>query len=319
MANLEKMQELCRTRQWSVDDIDWSKPARPMSREEETNIVQFFTNMAGIERLAKALFAEQARRADTAQLKEIFESFVVDEERHAVAAERLARHYNVHNYKNYKIDKELIKFREPFIKAVRSVSPEIANAYVTAGELMLDIALLRAVNGYVDDEMSSEVMQRINLDEARHVAMDYHMTEYYASAAYQAKNQKLIPNPIESLKAAVYVSRMMYYARPFLKKVFLTPMEITDPEGERIKEAIKRMQLLAAKPEVAKRPFSRFMNGLRDLYNTPVIGDVFGGLLSRVLGAPGQFLVDLYDEQEKTANIRMSFDDMAKQAMEAKY
>lgn len=322
MADIKKMLELCRTRQWDVDkDLDWSVKPRAMSREEEMNTVQFFTNMAGIERLAKALFFEQAKRAETADLKEIFESFVVDEERHAIAAERLAQHYNVHKYKNYKIAPAMARFREPFLEAIRRVSPEVANAYVTAGELMLDIALLRSVNSYVDDEMSSQVMQLINRDEARHVAMDYHMTEYYASAAYQARihQQGLVDNVRDIVTESFYVGRMMYFARPFLKKVFLDPMKMTDPEGERIKEAFKRIQLLSMKPEVAKRPLSQFMQGVRGLYNTPVIGFVFGGLLSRILGAPGRFLVDFYDEHEKEQAIRMSFDDMAEEAMHTKY
>jgi hypothetical protein len=320
MANLEKMLELCRTRQWKVEDLDWTVKPRPMTRDVEIGIVQFFTNMAGIERLAGALFAEQRRRADSPELEEIFTSFVGDEERHAQVAERLARHYNVHHYQDYQLSKSLQRFRPHFLNAVRHVSPEIANAYITGGELMLDIALLRSLNDYVDDDMSHQAMKLINRDEARHVAMDYHMTEYYASPAYQAKAD-LEPKPSirERALAAWYVSNMMYYARPFLKAVFLDPMKITDPEGERIKEAFKRMQLLSRKPEVNRRPFARFMNGVRGLYNTPVIGDLFGGVLSRVMGAPGRFLVDLYDDEEDERAMNMSFDDMAREAMAATF
>jgi hypothetical protein len=112
---------------------------------------------------------------------------------------------------------------------------------------------------------------------------------------------------------------MLYFARPFLKQVFLKPMQITDPDGERIKEAFKRMQLLARKPEVAARPFSRFMYGIRDLYNTPVIGDIFGGVLSRILGAPGRYLTDLYDEEEEQKALKMSMDEMAEEALALKY
>lgn len=320
MANLEKMLELCRTRQWKVDDLDWTVKPRPMSRHEEMSVVQTFTDMAGIERLAGALFAEQQRRAETPELREIFGSFVVDEERHAQVAEKLAKHYNVNHYKNYTMSPELVNFRPHFLKAVRSVSPEVANAYITAGELMLDIALLRSLDQYVNDEMSHQAMDLINRDEARHVAMDYHMTEYYASAAYQAKiDAGPQPTVRERALGAWHVANMLYFARPFLKQVFLKPMQITDPDGERIKEAFKRMQLLARKPEVAARPFSRFMYTIRDLYNTPVIGDIFGGVLSRVLGAPGRYLTDLYDEEEEQKAMKMSMDEMAEEALALKY
>ena len=42
--------------QWKVSDLDWSRTPRPMSAEAEGAIVQLFTDMAGIERLAAALF-----------------------------------------------------------------------------------------------------------------------------------------------------------------------------------------------------------------------------------------------------------------------
>jgi len=54
-------------------------------------VVQYFTDMAGIERLAAALFEEQRRRADDSALAALFESFVVDEARHAEVALRQTR------------------------------------------------------------------------------------------------------------------------------------------------------------------------------------------------------------------------------------
>ncbi|CBL45533.1 Hypothetical protein HDN1F_19500 [gamma proteobacterium HdN1] len=320
MVNLDKMLELCRTRQWKIEDLDWTVKPRPLSREEEIMIVQFFTDMSGIERLAGALFAEQERRAETPILREIFASFVVDEERHAIAAEKLANHYNVHQYKTYELSKDLQKFRPHFLNAVRHVSPEIANAYITAGELMLDIALLRSLNDFVNDDMSHQVMDLINRDEARHVAMDYHMTEYYASAAYQAKvRAEPSPSILDRARASWYVGNMFYHARPFMMAVFLAPMEIVDPQGERLREAIKRMQLLTAKPDVAKRPLARFMNGVRTLHNTPVIGDLFGNVLSRIVGAPSEFLVNLYSEEEAQRARQMSMEQLADEALAAKY
>src|SRR5262249_9225450 len=96
---LLRMLDKCRRDQWRVGDIDWSLPPRPMSKEDEIIIVQLFTDMAGIERLSGALFVEQTRRAKDPVLKEIFETFVVDEVRHSHAAQMLADHYDVHHYK----------------------------------------------------------------------------------------------------------------------------------------------------------------------------------------------------------------------------
>src|SRR5207248_7672023 len=104
------MLEKCVRDQWSVDDLDWRQPPPVLPREKEEAVVQYFTDMAGIERLAKALFAVQARKVDDPVLRSIFDTFVVDEERHAVAAERLARFYDVHHHRDYAMNDALVSF-----------------------------------------------------------------------------------------------------------------------------------------------------------------------------------------------------------------
>src|SRR5206468_12350466 len=83
--------------------------------------------------------------------------------------------------------RSLAGFFPYFLAAIVDLSDDIANLYITAGELMLDIALLRSIDDYVDDEMSAQVMHLINRDESRHIAVDYHMVEYYASADYRRR------------------------------------------------------------------------------------------------------------------------------------
>src|ERR1700761_4515420 len=96
-----RMLEKCSRDQWSIDDLDWSVKPPPMSRDKEEAIVQAFTDMAGIELLASALFDVQRRKTDDPTLAKIFESFVIDEQRHSAVARRLAAHYDVHRYRAY--------------------------------------------------------------------------------------------------------------------------------------------------------------------------------------------------------------------------
>src|SRR5690348_6529568 len=105
--DLARMLDRCRREQWREDDIDWTRAPRPLDPDDERLVVQLFTNMAGIERLAGALFAEQARRAKDPALRSIFHTFVADEERHARVAERLARHYDVRKLRRYAVDPHL--------------------------------------------------------------------------------------------------------------------------------------------------------------------------------------------------------------------
>jgi hypothetical protein len=317
--DLERMLDKCKKGQWRVDQLDWTVKPRPMSRDEEIAIVQYFTDMAGIEKLAGALFAEQRRLTNDPILQKVFATFVADEDRHSEAASRLANHYDVHHYKRYQLSEELVKFQPHFLNAIRYVSPEVANIYITSGELMLDVALLRSLNDYVNDEMSNQAMDLINKDESRHIAMDYYMMEYYASDEYQRNYRKPKKSAREYAQASWAFGNMLFYARPFLLAVFLAPMNLTDPKGVRTREAFKRMQLLSFKPNLVKRPFQQFLYRLRQAYNHPVIGRVFGEIISRVGGAPGEFMQNLYTEEEAAQASRMTLEEMANDAIGAKY
>jgi hypothetical protein len=314
------MLDKCVRDQWKIDDLDWSLAPPQLSREKEEAICQYFTDMAGIELLAAALFEVQRDKTDDPTLAKIFATFVVDEERHSAVAARLARHYDVHRYRRYEESPALVRFRPHFLALVAEASPEIANAYITAGELILDVALLRSLDDYVDDEMSHRAMHLINRDESRHIAIDFRMTELYASDEYLAEiARRRLPKPREIVRGVRALAFMMWHAKPFLHEVFVAPMNITDPSGRRVKEAYKRIQLVLRKPTVARTPFSRFMIAAQDLYNTPVIGRLLGRVLLRAMGAEPRAATKLYTRDELARSRRMSFDELAEEALSAKF
>lgn len=315
------MLDKCRREQWRADDLDWNGRPRPMSRDDELAIVQYFTDMAGIERLAQALFAEQARRAEDPTLEAIFQSFVVDEERHADVAERLARFYDVHHYQRYEQSRALRRFAPRFVEMTRFLSPEIANGYITAGELILDVALLRSINDHVRDEMSQAAMDLVNRDESRHIAVDFHMVEYYGSAEYGAKLGTEPPRSLSTrIRATWALAAMLWHAAPFFRAVFFVPMSHVDPTGRRLRDAFKRIQLVTAKPTFRRSRFVAFMAGLQDAYNErPLVRMFFGRLIERILGIGPEVLTRLFDEDERRRAAAMSFDDMAQDALAAKY
>src|SRR3954465_9828635 len=138
--DLGRMLDKCIRDQWSIDDLDWSVAPPLLPRAKEEAVVQAFTDMAGIELLAGALFEVQRQKTEDPTLQKIFATFVADEKRHSAVAARLARHYDVHHYKAYAESPSLARFRPHFLAVVENTSPEIANAYITAGELILDVA-----------------------------------------------------------------------------------------------------------------------------------------------------------------------------------
>lgn len=310
----------CLREQWDVADLDWDQPPRSMSRSDEIAVVQYFTDMAGIELLAAALFEEQRKIVDDPELQQIFESFVVDEQRHAKAAQMLADYYDVHHYRQYARNPHLERFAPHFVHAVRFLSAEIANVYITTGELILDVALLRSLNDFVDDRMSHAAMRLINRDESRHIAIDFHMCEFYASDAWQAQcaRQPLQPLP-DRAKAWWAFANVLYHAAPFFKHVFFEPMELTDPSGRRLREAFKRIQLIATRPRVRDRPFVKFMNSLREAYNQPVLRVVLGRGILRLTGMEPEVLATLYSADDEARVQRMSWDELADDLLAVKY
>jgi hypothetical protein len=318
--DLARMLDKCVRDQWSIDDLDWSLPPPQMPRDKEEAVCQYFTDMAAIEKLAGALFEVQRASAEHPTLQKIFSTFVADEKRHAAVASRLASYYDVHHYRDYQESEALTSFRPHFLELVRHASPEIANAYITSGEIILDIALLRSLDDYVDDEMSHRAMYLINRDESRHIAIDFHMTEHYCSDEHlRAIQARGWPRPIQLAKGMRALSTMMWHARPFLKEVFVAPMDRTDPSGRRIREAYKRIQLVLRKQTVSRTPFSRFMIFMQDLYNRPVIGKVFGRVLLRALGAEDRAARILFTPEELARTRSMSFDELAEEALAVKY
>jgi hypothetical protein len=317
--DLARMLDKCVRDQWSIDDLDWTLPPPQLSRDKEEAVVQYFTDMEGIELLAGALFEVQRDKTSDPTLKKIFSTFVADEKRHAAAAARLAKHYDVHHHRSYVESPALTAFRPHFLALVENTSPEIANAYITSGELILDVALLRSLDDYVADEMSHRAMHLINRDESRHIAIDFYMTEHYASDEYLAEVARRGRPSLRELAVGLSsLAKMMWHARPFLQQVFIAPMDRTDPSGRRLHEAFKRIQLLMRKPTVARLPFSRLMITTQNLYNHPIAGKLFGRALLRVLGAEDRAARFLFTTDELARSQRMSFDELAEEALAAK-
>lgn len=313
------MLRMCHEGQWSPGDLDWSQAPRPMSRDDEMSVVQYFTDMAQIERLAGALFVEQERRAKDPVLKEIFATFVKDEMRHSHVAQMLADHYDVHRYRVYRPSKSLDKFYPHFIDAIRHLSDDVANAYITSGELILDVALLRSIDDFVADPLSAQAMELINRDESRHIAVDYHMVEHYASPAYREEKKRAAKKSLkEQAAGARAFAAMTLYGRPFFKDVFFGPMDKVDPSGRRIREAFKRMQMLGEKPGLEHLPLMKFWRTMMELYAKPWVGPRGKDVIARVIGAEPRFMEQIATEEELARARAMSFDELAQEALAAK-
>lgn len=242
--DLERMLERCHAGQWSVDDFDWRTAPAPLPCEREEQLCTYYVNMSYIERLAGALFRSLSERLDDRVLRAIFATFADDELRHSHAAARLADHFDVHHHRVYTPNLAMLRFIPYFIGMIDSLSPTFATSFILGGELILDLALLRGLNAYVDDPLARAVIERINQDESRHLAMDMYLTEHFARAATGGLAQEQSPWANGDFWGVVA------WGPGFFTDVFFRPMQALDPTQEQMREVMRRLRRFYDRPSV---------------------------------------------------------------------
>lgn len=266
------MLELCERGQWSVDDFDWTRAPISLDRGQEIELCAYYVNMSYIERLAGALFRSLAPRMDDPRLRAIFDSFAGDELRHSHAAARLADYFDVHHFQVYTPSVSMLRFIPYFVGMIESVSPAFATSFVLGGELMLDVALLRGLNGWVADPLSRAVVEKINQDESRHIAIDMHMTEHFAHARTEMAAGGWPGSDFWGALA---------WGPLFFGDVFFRPMQLVDPSGRQLRETMRRLRRFYDRADVDGNPAVEQFRSAVAFLETP-IGAIAGGALEGV-------------------------------------
>ena len=78
-------------------------------------------------------------------------------------------------------------------------------------------------------------------------------------------------------------------------------------------------EIVTLKPEVARTPFAKVMSGIRSAYKKPVVRETIGPVLLRVTGLDDRVMDDKYSREEKSRAREMTFEEMAEEALQAKY
>ncbi len=282
-VDLDKMRESCQRDQWSLDDFDWSGAPVPLSREQEEQVCSYYVNMSYIERLAGALFLSLSERVEDDRLVAIFESFHTDELRHSHAAAKLADYFDRHHYRIYTPNISMLRFMPHFVNAIDSLNPAFATSFILGGELILDMALLRGLNQYIDDPLSRAVVEKINQDESRHLAMDLYMTEYFARIGRRDAAQD---NPWFGSD----FWGVLAWGPGFFGEVFFRPMQVLDPTQEQMRAVINRLRRFYDRASVAANPAVQEFKGIVRFLETP-LGAHLGGAVE--VGIRTMFGIDL--------------------------
>jgi hypothetical protein len=181
MIDIEKMRGSCERLQWKLDQVDWEAPgAETLGAERVASLAPFMGDLYWIESVAAVAFGAMARSTDDATLKPIFESFAADEQRHADAELRLMERWGM-------VDRGCLPDANVNLKLLlrtlgehaHRVHPSVFAAIIPMTELVLDGALVRYLTDAVDDPVCHQVFEKINADEARHLAVDFYVLEKY--------------------------------------------------------------------------------------------------------------------------------------------
>lgn len=279
--DLIRMLERCERGQWRVDDFDWSGRPIALAPEKERRVCQYFVNMSYIERIAGALFLSLARRLEDPTLAAIFATFHADELRHSQAAARLADYFDVHHFQVYTPNLPMLRFIPRFVGAIDGLHPAFATSFILGGELILDVALLRGLDAYLDDPLSRVVIERINQDESRHLAMDVHMTEHFARHDLAGGGRSVWLDPDWW--------GVLAWGPGFFAEVFFRPMQVFDPSQTQMQEVIRRLRRFYDRAAVAANPAVEQFRGLVAFFESAG-GALVGNTLERAIR--GAFGVD---------------------------
>ena len=272
-VELGRMLERCERGQWSVDDFDWTAAPIPLSREQEIEVCSYYVNMSYIERLAGALFRSLSERLPDTTLRAILKTFVADELRHSHAAAKLADYFDVHHYRVYTPNIPMLRFIPYFVGMIDSLSPAFATSFILGGELILDMALLRGLNAYVDDPLSRAVVERINQDESRHLAVDMYLSELFAADDGAAAIDPWMHADFWGVVA---------WGPAFFGDVIFRPMQILDPSHEQMHEVVRRVRRFYDRATLDGNPAVTQFRAIAGFFESG-LGAALGNAVERVV------------------------------------
>ena len=183
--DLDRMLERIATRQWSLDDVDWAAPgAERVEEAQRAQLAPFMADLLWIEHIgARGFAALRAQAGSDATLAEVYRYFEVEERRHAAAELALMRRWEMVGPDEVPEPSPTIRLAIEWLDRYADRLPlEVLGTVIPMLEVVLDGALVSFVVDRVADPVAHEVFGRVNTDESRHLAVDFHVLEAVSAA-----------------------------------------------------------------------------------------------------------------------------------------
>ena len=179
LLDLSQMRTKCEHGQWSLDDVDWNAPGREAVAPEQAERMQrFMSDLVWIETFGVHAFRALEAGTTDENLRVIYRSFAGDEARHAAAEQRLMVRWGMLAPGAWPEPNPSARIAIEFLANHADEIPFAVYAtLLPMFEVALDGALIRFLDSSVEDPVCRQVFEKVNRDEARHLAVDFHTLE----------------------------------------------------------------------------------------------------------------------------------------------
>lgn len=182
--DLEKTLEKIKSRQWMLQDIDWDAPgAELVTEDQKPKLKIFMADLMWIEHLGARAFAGMAENAPNDTLREIYKYFHAEEQKHANAELALMRRWGLLDGDEVPLPKAQIAYALDMVDKTADRMPfEYHATSIPMLEVALDGALLKFLTDEIKDPLLHVVLNKVNADESRHLAVGFHVMGMLSAA-----------------------------------------------------------------------------------------------------------------------------------------
>jgi hypothetical protein len=214
--DLDEILVKIKDRQWALADFDWDAPgAELITDEQRPKLKAFMADLVWIEQVGGRAFSAMARKTDDDTLREIYTYFHAEEQRHANAELALMNRWGM--LADGEIPEPNVNIRlviDWLDKHADSTPLGTLGTIIPMLEVALDGALLKFLLEEVHDPLCHEVFTKINADESRHLAVDFHVLETLGAGPMY----RLLLNGLGTLLTPRTLIGLLYYT-PLLSKM----------------------------------------------------------------------------------------------------
>jgi len=173
------MLETIKDKQWSLADIDWDAPgADTLTDEQRPKLKAFMSDLVWIENVGARGFAALVKKAPNEELKQIYQYFHAEEQKHANAELALMRRWGMIEADEMPMPNNNIRLVIEWLDRYSDGMPlSTLGTVIPALETALDGALVKFLLDEVSDPLCHEVFRHINSDESRHLAVGFQVLD----------------------------------------------------------------------------------------------------------------------------------------------